>query len=138
MNRKLSAMLFAIAVIGTIGCSDSGNGNSNGGIADVRGTWNGTGNYVHNNVPVTQFTLNLDQTGNAISGNYAIKRDARGLMTGSITGSVSGSDISLTMNPHGMADGTVSGDSMSLTWTEPGFGGGDWTGNKTASVHITR
>lgn len=138
MKRKLAALFFAVAVIGMIGCSDSGSSSGNSGIADVRGTWNGTGNYVHNNVPVTKFNVNLGQTGNAVSGNYVIDREPSSHMSGSISGSVSGSDISLTMHPHGYASGTVSGNSMSLTWTEPGFGGASWPGNKTANVLITR
>jgi len=138
MKRKLAVVFLAIAVVGVLGCTIETNSSSNDNVAGVSGTWNGTGNYYHNNVPVTQFTLNLSQTGNAISGNYAIKRDARSLMSGSINGIVSGNDISLTMNPHGHASGTVSGNTMSLIWTEPGFGGGSWTGNKQATVQISR
>lgn len=136
MRRKLTVLFFAIAVIGVSGCNDSEGGNS--GIADVRGTWNGTGNYVYHNVPINKFNLNLSQNGNAIAGNYVIDREPASHMTGSISGSVSGNDITLTMNPHGHASGTVSGNTMTLTWTEVGFGGRDWPGNKTASVQISR
>ena len=140
MSRFTTIVMSALMAAALAACNDDG-GSGGGGGGDgngVRGTWNGTGNYVHNNVPISQFTLNLGQSGDEVSGTYAIKRDARDLMTGRVSGSVSGDQISLTMNPHGSAEGTYSGDSMSLEWVESGFGGADWTGPRNAFVSLTR
>jgi len=136
--RKTGMILLGILLAGSLAACDSDDGDSSGPAAGVAGTWNGTGNYVFNSVPITQFTLNLAQTGNAVSGTYAIKRDARDLMTGTVSGSVGGGQISLTMTPHGSADGSVGGDTMTLDWVESGFGGAAFTGPRNASVTLTR
>ena len=142
MKAVLLASILALftGCGGDSGGDNSGGDNSGGGgdNAGVAGTWNGTGNYEHNNVPIRQFNLNLSQNGNAVSGSYTITRDARPTMTGSISGSVSGNRISMTMNPHGMAEGSVSGNSMSLDWIESGFGGADFTGSRAGKVQISR
>ena len=139
--RKTAVIFFSLVMaVSLAGCESdsSSSGGGGGGGSGVSGTWNGTGNYEYNSVPVTQFTLNLSQNGNAVSGSYAIKRDARDLMQGSVSGSFSGNSINMTMSPHGHASGGVSGNSMSLTWHESGFGGGDFTGSRNASVNLTR
>ncbi|MDD2240421.1 MAG: hypothetical protein PHO14_04555 [Kiritimatiellae bacterium] len=135
---------FGLILLGTLmaislaACDSDSSGGGSGGGSGVAGTWNGTGNYVHNNVPVTQFTLQLDQNGDAVTGTYAIKRDARGLMPGTVSGTVSGDGITMTMTPHGTATGTVSGNRMTLNWVETGFGGSDFAGPRNASVTLTR
>ena len=133
--RKLGLVLLgSLMAISLVAC-DSG---SDDGRIDVAGTWNGTGNYVYNNVPITQFTLQLDQNDNVVSGTYAIKRAVRDLMPGTVSGSVSGDSITMTMTPHGSATGTISGNSMTLNWIETGFGGNNNPGPHNASVHLTR
>lgn len=135
---------FGLILLGTLmaislaACDSGSSGGDSDGSVGVAGTWNGTGNYVHNNVPVTQFTLQLNQDGDAVTGAYAIKRDARDLMPGTVSGSVSGDRITMTMTPHGTATGTVSGNRMSLNWVETGFGGNDFAGPHNASVTLTR
>ncbi len=104
----------------------------------VSGSWSGTGNYEHNNVPITAFNLNLSQDGNNVSGSYSIKRDARDTMSGSVSGSVSGGNIDMTMGSHGFADGSFSGDTMNLNWFESGFGGPGWTGSRDGNVSLSR
>lgn len=133
--RKFTTILLSILTAALLAACAEDSGSSGDG---VRGTWNGTGNYVHNNVPITRFTLNLGQDGDSVSGTYAIKRDVRELMTGTVSGSVSGNQVSLTMNPHGYAEGTFSGDRMNLEWIESGFGGAAWTGPRNGFVILTR
>jgi hypothetical protein len=140
MKKTLAIVLSLLMSMAIVGCDDdddddSGSGASGGSVA---GSWSGSGNYVHNSVPITAFNLNLNQDGNSISGSYSIKRDARDTMSGSVSGSVNGGSIDLTMSPHGHADGTVSGNSMTLDWFESGFGGSDFDGPRNGTVTLSR
>jgi hypothetical protein len=138
MRTIIAYALWALSLIFVVSGCDSGGGGGSKEPAGVAGEWNGTGNYVHNNVPITKFNLSLTQNSNAVKGTYSILRNARPEMNGSVNGQVDGDKISLTMNPHGFADGTVSGDSMNLDWTESGFGGAAWTNARNASVRLSR
>ncbi|MBN1269957.1 MAG: hypothetical protein JXB04_10230 [Kiritimatiellae bacterium] len=139
--KKAWLVLLSLAVaMVMVGCDDDDDDDDGGGgvPGSVAGAWSGTGNYVHNNVPITSFNLNLAQDGDNVSGSYSIKRDARDTMNGSVSGTASGGNIDLTMNPHGQADGTCSGNSMTLDWYESGFGGADWTGPRNGTVNLSR
>ena len=130
-------LLMAVAIVGCDDDDDDGGGGG-GSSGSVSGAWHGTGNYKHNNVPITDFTMNLTQSGNSVSGSYSIKRDARPTMSGSVSGSVNGNKVDLTMGPHGHAEGAVSGNSMGLYWYESGFGGSEFTGPRDGTVNLTR
>lgn len=129
MKRMLVVLACALMVC-AIGCEDEGDGGGSG----VSGTWTGSGAYVQG-TPISNFTLVLTQSGNAVSGSYDIARSGRH-MAGSVSGTVSANALNLTLTPHGRADGTVSGNTMSLHWWESGFGG-DPEG-KDAHVTLTR
>lgn len=103
-----------LAVMG-IGCEDDGGGSG------VSGTWTGSGHYTHAKQLPVEITLVLTQNGNAVSGSYDITRPNRH-MVGSVSGTITGNTLDLTMTPHGLADGTVSGDTMTLDWWEEGLG----------------
>ena len=132
MRKMLQLAAVVCAGFLTFGCDDGGGGGG-GGTADVRGTWNGTGVY-EQGTRITSFTLNLDQTGNAVTGTYDIQREGRH-MAGTVSGSVSGGDIDMDLIPHGNAAGNVSGNVMNLNFFEPGFGGGP---GRNAEVSLTR
>lgn len=137
MKKRTTGLWLGLLVACSMTACDSG-GDSNGGGGSAAGTWTGTGNYVFNSVPIREFTLNLTQTGNTLSGTYSITRDARGNMSGSLTGTVNGGNIDLSMPAHGFAAGTFGGGSMTLDWTETGFGGGAFTGPRNATVGLSR
>jgi hypothetical protein len=137
--KRMMSLLLGLVVAFSLGACDSDDDDGGGGSGgSAAGTWTGTGNYVFNSVPITAFTMNLTQSGNAISGTYSITRDARPTMTGSLSGTVNGSSITLTMPAHGYANGTFGGNSMTLNWTETGFGGTDFAGPQNATVALSR
>ena len=116
-TRSMLAMMVAMAGW-AVGCG-SGDGGDGDGVA---GTWSGSGRY-DNGVSIDSFILELTQNGNAIGGTYSITRPVRGTMPGTVTGSISGNELDLTMTPHGWAEGTVDGNVMNLYWYESGLGG---------------
>jgi hypothetical protein len=68
-------------------------------------------------------TMNLTATGAVLTGAYHIDRPNR-VMDGSVSGTISGSSVTMTFSPHGSATGTVSGNVMTLQFFED-WGGGD-------------
>ncbi len=139
MKRMMSLLLGLVVACSLSACDSGGDDNGGGGGGgSAAGTWTGTGNYVHNNVPINEFTLNITQNGNAVSGTYRITREARPTMSGALSGTVNGGSINLVMGPHGVADGSFGGDSMTLHWTETGFGGADFTGPRDGNVSLSR
>ncbi len=137
MKRLMSLLLGLVVALSLGACDDDDDGGGGGG-GSATGTWTGTGTYVYLSVPIRNFTLNITQTGNAISGTYSITRDGRGTMSGALSGTVSGGSISLLMPGHGSADGTFGGNTMTLNWTENGFNGEDFDGPQNAAVSLSR
>lgn len=138
MKRWMTAILGLGLAFAMTGCDDDDDNGGGGGGGSAAGTWVGSGAYVHNSVPIRNFTLNINQNGNAISGTYSITRDARPTMSGSLSGSVNGGSIDLVMGGHGFANGTFGGNSMTLSWTESGFGGAAFTGPRNGTVALSR
>ena len=116
-TRSMLAMMVAMMALWT-GCGGDDGGDASG----VAGTWSGSGRY-DIGVTIDSFILDLTQNGNAIGGTYSITRPVRGTMPGTVTGSISGNELTLTMTPHGWAEGTVDGNVMNLYWYESGLGG---------------
>ncbi len=140
MKKMLGLVLGLLVACSMTACDSGGDddGDGGGGGGSAAGTWTGTGNYVFLGVPIREFTLNIAQTGNAVSGTYSITRDGRGTMAGALSGTVSGGSITLLMPGHGSANGTFGGDSMTLDWTENGFNGEDFDGPQNAAVGLSR
>lgn len=128
----LRLAILPLILFGLIACNLGGSSGS-GTPADAAGSWRGGGNY-DQGTKISSFQLNLSQDGNAVAGNYSVSRTSRDTMTGTVNGSVSGSNISITMTPHGYADGKIDGNTMNLYWYESGFGGTGGGGN----VQLTR
>ena len=83
MKRFRMMMIGLFSVLLMTACESYFSGRNNGDDDDndtsskVTGTWDGTGSYRHNGVPIRKFKLSLTQDGNHVSGSYSIKRDAR-------------------------------------------------------------
>jgi len=130
-NKFLRIALLSLSLFGLTAC-DFGS-SSSGSPANAAGKWQGGGAYDQGTL-ISNFQLDLSQDGKSVSGSYVVTRTARDTMTGSVSGSVSGKKISITMTPHGYADGSIDGNSMALYWYESGFGGTGGGGN----VNLTR
>ena len=120
--RKVLITIFCVTVLALIvGCDGDGDGggsSSSGSSGNISGTWVGSGSTGNADHQMTiNMTLNIQNTGAVITGNYNITRPNR-TMTGTISGTLSGSNFNMTMGPHGWADGTVSGNTMTINWTE--------------------
>lgn len=75
---KTGMMLLGSLLAGSLAACDRDDGDSSRLSAGVAGTWNGTGNYVFNSAPITQFTLNLANPARAMP---ASRRPADALST---------------------------------------------------------
>lgn len=88
------------------------------GTANISGTWQYTNNMPYGPV---YGSMNLTQNGTSVSGNFSEEGD-----TGTVSGSVNGNSISLTLNfGDGTVDqlsGVVNGNQMSGTWRETDTG----------------
>ena len=125
---KLFIILVCFVILLVSGCNSGGNGdgdnNAGSGGSGISGFWTGTGTYHLKNGSMTfTMNLNLNQSGTLVTGAYHIERPNR-TMDGSISGTISGSNIQMTFNPHGNATGTVGGGVMNLNFFED-WGGGD-------------
>lgn len=116
--KRIGIVLACLLAVFVIGCEDN---NGGGGSSGVTGTWKGTGGY-DPGTSIDDFTLVLTQDGNAVSGSYDITRPNRH-MVGSVSGTIEGNALDMTLNPNGLADGTVDGNVMTLHWWESGYAG---------------
>jgi hypothetical protein len=134
--RKSFFFLALVFLLLTLSCGGGGGGSSSGGGGggnDVSGTWTGTGVVNGTSYPTT-FIFN--QSGNLVSGTW----DGY-----AFTGTVSGSQLSLTLTPFinngyymtGSGSLTVVGNSisgtMSMMATKNGF-----SGTSTGTYTLTR
>jgi hypothetical protein len=120
MRKAFLAILCATALVFVVGCDGDGNGGSDGGgsTSNISGTWVGSGTTGNDKHQMSiNMTLNIQNEGALIAGSYDISRPNRD-MSGSLTGTLSGSSFTMTMGLHGWADGTVSGNTMTINWTE--------------------
>ncbi len=119
MRKVFLAILCATALVFIVGCDGDGDGDGGGGsVGNISGTWVGSGSTGNDKHQMNiNMTLNIQNEGALIAGTYNITRPNRE-MSGSITGTLSGGNFTMTMGLHGWADGTVSGSTMTINWTE--------------------
>lgn len=130
MKKMLPLAAFILLALAFAACSSSTGPDDDDGPAplDLSGTWSGTGTYHtgdHGEAISMAFTmeLTLAHSGTLVQGSYVVVRPVRGTMRGSVTGTFDGTNIQLTLSPHGRAWGTAAAGVMNLTWFED-FGGG--------------
>lgn len=127
MNGKITVILVLIGLL-LLGCGSSGGSNNNitGSTGlDVTGTWKGT---ISEGGSTSTWNLTLPQSGSNITGtnNWSSTGGTSG--SNPLTGSISGTSISLQETDASCGsrvssgNGTVSGNSMTLTYTAPAGG----------------
>lgn len=128
---------YALVVL-MLGClvacddDDGGGGGGDGDAATVTGTWSGT--FSGSGSP---FTLSISQSGDAVTGNYS-----EGGINGTVSGSVSGNSIQMTITLEsgsvGLFSGNLNEDRTSMNGTfsiiSGGGGGGSWSATKSGSL----
>lgn len=130
---RILSSLFLIIIIAMTGCNNGG-GSSGGGITiidnripSITGVWTGPITY---DTRTATISYNLTQSISDITGTCSCSNEHGG--TGTVTGTISGKNISFTQTSKGCSDisvtGTVngytSGNTMDLTATRPLGGDG--------------
>ncbi len=120
--KVVPAILLTLAVVMVSACGGDGDQIVNGPALDLTGVWIGRG--TDSSGPGTM-TLDLDQSGNSVSGTFTAVDDAtgaeiRGTISGTINGNSFQGQISASFGGCSIEVGftaTVSGDSMSATYS---------------------
>ena len=97
MVKKILLAIFFSSVLLFLGCDD---GDDGGGGAGVSGTWSGGGTLLGQSGHSVAFTmtLNLAQSGNAVTGNFVVDRPVLGTTSGTVSGVVSDGTLQLTLS----------------------------------------
>jgi hypothetical protein len=132
LGRSLTALLVAVAALGLSIAAFASTEAAAEGAPSAAGTWSccgagGAGEQV----------FLIEESGGSLSGTMTAPN---GEPVAPISGSISGSSVSITTGPyHGSSYtatfvGTISGETMSGTWTSNAHQEGTWTATRTGGA----
>ncbi len=100
MVKKILLAIFFSSALLFFGCGDDGDGGGGAGGGGVSGTWSGGGTLLGQGGHSVAFTmtLNLSQSGNAVTGTFVVNRVVLGTTSGTVSGVVGDGSLSLTLS----------------------------------------
>jgi hypothetical protein len=144
----MKRLILGVLILGAVSCSNKSTAPT--GTANIAGTWTGPLTFTVPPVQGVTFTLTviLVQSGSAVTGTWNAAADATNVISGTVTGTLSGIMLDGTLTDSAPCStvvatfSTIAG-TTSMTWTSAsGFTGGgvDCLGATSSgfSAHLTK